>query len=338
MKGTIMFKKALSVAAIAAAVSMPGIVFAQTAPAPDKPADAKPEEPKPSYTLTGNFGVFSQYIFRGLTQTDRKPAAQGGFDWAHESGFYLGTWLSNISWPKENASVNGGGVIPNLITGTYESGGSLEWDFYGGYKWSLPKDFVIDFGTLYYYYPGNTSNFYNLVTSAAMAPVPFQGAPKLDTWEVYIAPSWKWFTVKYSYSVLDHTFGTLNSKGTGYLDVSANVPLGDYMKDLNGLTLNLHWGWQKYKGTDPRNVLFRGAYGGAVPDNDTILTYKDAKVGLTYALPKDFSIGAYWSKGFSYNKLGYGGVGDPAGPPGFFGPYPRDIASSTGTVFIQKTF
>ena len=125
--------------------------------------------------------------------------------------------------------------------------------------------------------------------------------------------------MKYSYSVMDHTFGTLNSKGTGYLDLSANVPLGDFAKGLDGLTLNLHWGYQKYKGTDPRNVLLAGAYGGATPSNDTILSYKDVKVGLTYALPKDFSVGAFWSKAFSENKLGYGGVSDVAGPPGFFG-------------------
>ena len=156
-----MLKKTLIAGAVAVAIAAPGVVFAQAVPVP---ADAKPAEAKPPYTLTGNFGLFSQYIFRGLSQTDAKPAAQGGFDFAHESGFYLGTWASNISWLKENASLNGGGG-PNVITGTYESGGSLEWDFYGGYKWSLPNDFVVDFGTLYYAYPGNTSAAYNAVVT-----------------------------------------------------------------------------------------------------------------------------------------------------------------------------
>jgi uncharacterized protein (TIGR02001 family) len=326
-----MFKNTLMAGALVAALGLPTLTLAQTAPA----AEAKPAEAKPPYTLTGNFGLFSQYIFRGLSQTDAKPAAQGGFDFAHESGFYLGTWASNISWLKENASLNGGGG-PNIITGTYESGGSLEWDFYGGYKWSLPNDFVVDFGTLYYAYPGNTSAAYNAVVTPLVPG--FSGAPKGDTWEIYVAPSWKWITLKYSYSVMDHTFGTLSSKGTGYLDLSANVPLGDLTKSLDGLTLNLHWGYQKYKGTDPRNVLFAGAYGGATPSNDEIFSYKDVKVGLTYALPKDFSVGAFWSKAFSENKLGYGGVSDVAGPPGFFGPFPHDIGKSTGTVFVQKTF
>src|SRR3954463_3838966 len=69
--------------------------------------------PTPEHNFTGNVGLFSQYIFRGLTQTDRNPAVQGGFDYAHKSGFYAGTWASNISWLRD-------GQPP-----AYRSGGSL---------------------------------------------------------------------------------------------------------------------------------------------------------------------------------------------------------------------
>lgn len=304
-----MFKETLMAGAMAAALATPGIVLA---------ADAAPAPPKPSYTLTGNFGFFSQYIFRGLSQTGHRPAAQGGFDFAHESGFYAGTWASNISWLKENAST------PAAVGGTYGEGGSLEWDFYGGYKWSLPQDFTIDLGTLYYWYPGSI----NPAAQAAANAIVGATVPKGDTWEIYVAPSWKWLSFKASYSVLDHTFAVDKSRGTYYLDLSANPPLGD-----TGLTLNLHWGYQKYKGTDPRNAVI----GGVIQSNDAIDSYKDVKVGLSYALPKDFIIGAFYSRGYNYNKLGYGGVFDvPA--TGFTGPYPKDIAASTGTVFIQKTF
>ena len=174
-----MLKKSLMAAAIFAAFATTGAVLAADAPAEEK----KAEEPKPSYTLTGNFGVFSQYIFRGLTQTGRKPAAQGGFDLVHESGFYAGTWMSNVSWLKENASTAA------AVGGTYGEGGSLEMDFYGGYKWSLPNDFTIDIGTLYYYYPGNVNNVSTTVPA---------GTPKGDNWEIYIAPSWKFITFKLS--------------------------------------------------------------------------------------------------------------------------------------------
>src|SRR6478735_10311607 len=105
-----MFKKTAIAGLVAAALGS-GLAQAQAPAAPASP-----------HTLTGNMGFFSQYIFRGLTQTNRDPALQGGFDYAHKSGFYAGTWASNISWLKD-------GQPP-----AYRSGGSLEWDFYGGWK------------------------------------------------------------------------------------------------------------------------------------------------------------------------------------------------------------
>jgi len=303
-----MFKKALMVGAIAAALAAPGVVFA---------ADAAPAEAKSPHTLTGNFGIFSQYIFRGLTQTDRKPAAQGGFDYSHESGFYAGTWLSNISWLKENAS----NAVAGTVQGTYGGGGSLEMDIYGGYKWSLPNDVVLDLGTLYYWYPGSI----NTNTTAAPA-----GTPKGDTWEIYVSPTWKFLSAKYSYSIMSDTFGMKNSKGTSYLDLSANYPIPD-----TGFTLIAHWGWQKYTGTSPLNPTA----GGVLISNDTMMSYKDVKLGASYALPKDFTIGAYYTKAYAYNKAGYGGVGDAiTGLSVTSGPYPNDIGKGTGTIYVQKTF
>lgn len=307
-----MLKKTV-IAGLVAAACGSGLAQAQQSQAPASP-----------HTLTGNVGFFSQYIFRGLTQTNRDPALQGGFDYSHASGFYAGTWASNISWLKENFS------SPGAPAGTYGEGGSLEWDFYGGYKWSLPSDFSLDLGTLYYWYPGKI----NPVASAFFAP--FE-VPKADTWELYGALGWKWLSAKYSYSIMNQTFGTKDTQGTWYLDLSANVPLGDFSKEMSGWTLMAHWGYQKYTGTDPRNVVFAGAFGGRTPDNDTILSYKDVKLGLSYALPKDFTIGAFYSKAYSTNILGYGGTGDVF-RPGFVGPYPRDIAKGTGTVYVQKTF
>src|ERR1700704_2871261 len=88
-----------SLVVLAAAASV-GTAQGQTAaPAP---------EAKPDYTITGNFGIYSQYVFRGLTQTDRKPAAQGGFDYANTNGLYLGTWASNISWLHDAGVCNHG--------------------------------------------------------------------------------------------------------------------------------------------------------------------------------------------------------------------------------------
>src|SRR3989338_2408299 len=103
-------------------IVMAGVVAAAFLPAFASAAEQAPASP---HTLTGNVGLFSQYIFRGLTQTDRDTALQGGFDYSHSSGLYAGTWGSNISWLRDfNA---------------YSGGGSLELDFYGGFKGNIGK-------------------------------------------------------------------------------------------------------------------------------------------------------------------------------------------------------
>ena len=242
------------------------------------------EEPKSDHTLTGNVGLFSQYIFRGLTQTDRDPAIQGGFDYSHASGFYLGTWASNISWLRD--------------FGSYTNGGSMEWDFYGGYKGTFGKsDFGFDVGLLYYWYPGDA------------AP----GLEKANTLEVYGALSWKFLSAKYSYSLDDKTFGVTDSSGTWYLDLSVDFPVTDKFN------IQAHWGKQKFKG----NTL------GV--SNDSFASYEDWKIGVSYTLPKDFKIGAFYSD-TDMNATQRAFYTTPASAGS------RYIGKDTFTVYLQKTF
>ena len=190
-------------AALAAVSLFSTAALAQTAAAPAAPAT-------PEHTLTSNVGLFSNYIFRGISQTGGKPALQGGFDYAHASGFYLGTWASNVSWLED--------------FGAY-SRSSLEWDFYGGYKANFgDSDFFYDVGTLYYYYPGSRNpGYYNA-----------------NTWELYGALGWKWVSAKFSYSLQDY-FGARpigeKTDGTWYIDLSATYPIGD-----TGFALVGHYG------------------------------------------------------------------------------------------------
>lgn len=176
------------------------------AAAPVLAADA----PASEHTLTGNVGLFSQYMYRGLMQTNRKPALQGGFDYAHASGLYAGIWGSNVSWISDP----GNGVSA-----------SLELDTYFGFKNSLAGDFTYDVGFLRYNYPGSYP----------------AGFVKPDTNEIYGALGYKWFTVKYSHALGD-TFGIDNASGTGYLDISASFEVADK------LTLGLHAGRQSFRG------------------------------------------------------------------------------------------
>lgn len=301
-----MLKKALMGAAVAAVTSVSGHALA---------ADAAPSD----HTLTGNVGLYSQYIFRGLTQTDRKPALQGGFDYSHSSGLYAGTWASNVSWLRDGAPA------------AYTSGGSLEWDFYGGFKMNFLEDFFFDVGTLYYWYPGSQ----NAVTFLTAPPYPagsFIKNPSADTWEVYGAIGWKWVSLKASVSVMSQTFTVKGSSGSTYLDLTANAPLGEWI-GVDGLTLVAHAGWQRYTGTDQRNVFV----GGAQQSNDTLYGYYDWKLGLTYALPMSFTVGAMWTTTSSLNNLGYGSTSQ-CNAAAQCGIYPSNLGKSTGTIFVQKTF
>lgn len=234
------------------------------------------------HSLSANVGLYSEYVFRGLTQTDRDPAIQGGFDYSHSSGFYLGTWASNISWLRD--------------AGAYTSGGSLEWDFYGGFKGSI-GDFGYDVGLLQYYYPGteNTPG----------------GFVKADTLEAYVAGSWKWFTLKYSYALSNKVFGVTDADGTYYLDLSASVPLGD-----SGVTLGAHYGIQEFDGNNGTN--------------DNLYSYDDWKVSLTYDLGKA-------SKTFEGMTIGVAYTDTNSNPNGYT-INGRNIGDGTTTVWLSKSF
>lgn len=288
-----MFKQTVLAGLISAAF-VAGSALAQTPAAPAAPASP--------HTFTGNVGLYSQYIFRGLTQTNGRPALQGGLDYSHSSGLYIGTWLTNISWLRESFPA----------TTQYQSGGRIEIDVYGGYKANFGKsDFTYDIGLLQYIYPGSPK--------PTVGPTPcFYGTvacPKADTLELYGALGWKWITLKYSHGLDTKAFGVPNSRGTNYIDLTADVPVGE-----TGFTVNLHYGKQTFKGQNP-----------TILSNNTLFSYSDWKAGVTYALPKDFTIGAYATGTGGANNLGYGSVAQG-------GAYPKNIAKTTGTLFIKKTF
>ena len=270
--------------------------------------------PASPHTLTANVGLYSQYVFRGLAQTNEDPALQGGFDYAHSSGFYLGVWGSNVSWLKENNSSS------TTVGGSYRSGGTLELDLYGGYKFTV-GDFGFDVGMLQYYYPGDQ----NIASYGAHFP-------DADTLEAYAAVSWKWLTAKYSHSLGD-TFGVRDASGTSYLDLSAAVPLGE-----SGFTLGLHYGLQKYEGKDYANT------NGAT--NDDLYSYDDYKISLAYDLGKvsktfaSTTVGVAYTDTSSANSCGYGSFNSngTANGAGCTGVFPKKIADGQATVWIQRTF
>ncbi len=179
------------------------------------PLSAQAEEAAaPAYTITSNIGVFSQYIFRGISYTQENPAVQGGFDFAHESGAYLGIWGTNVS---DLALSNATGEI----------------DLYGGFAKTY-GDWTVDVGFLQFIFPGGK---YDLVGG---------GTESLNTLELNAAVSWKFIQLKYSYAVTDYfgfskkSFGA-DSDGSDYLELNANYEF------MPGWVLNAHVGHQKVK-------------------------------------------------------------------------------------------
>lgn len=169
---------------------------------------------EPSTNITANVTLTSDYVFRGITQTFGDPAIQGGFDYAHPTGFYVGTWASNVS----SKSFNDGG---------------LELDIYGGYAGSITDDFGYNVGLIQYIYPG-----------AETATTPSED---YDTVEAYAGVTYKFFNLKYSATLTDY-FGTNentgtpangDSKGSDYVEANINYEL------MNKFMLGLHVGHQR---------------------------------------------------------------------------------------------
>ena len=279
-------RKSLITTAVLGALAAPSFVFA---------ADAAPA---PDLTVAYNVGLYSQYIFRGLTQTDRKPALQGGVDLTHSSGFYLGAWGSNISWLKDPS---GPGATENQTY--YTKGGNLEVDLYGGFRHTfegIGSGVGIDVGVLQYWYPGS------LRTDWADA----------NTTEIYGALSYGWLQGKISGVVSDEAWGFGRAGGLGdkadgtyYAEVNATLPIGDLVGGdaLKGVTGLVHVARQEFNGAA----------------NDTA-SYTDWKLGLQKSFDNGVNIGAYYTDtNARTDRWTYAG---------------KNIGDATGTAYIQKTF
>ena len=226
--------------ALAASGLFATTAFAQTAP-------AAPEVSP----ITANVTVTNDYRYRGISQTNYQPAIQGGFDYAHESGLYIGNWNSTINWVSN--TTNNGIKAP------------IEMDFYGGFKKELiGEGFASDFGVLQYYYNQTGGNYNGMMLNP-------------NTTEIYAAQNFTFGPltgfVKVNYG-LTNIFGVPNSAGSFYPDLTANYDTGIW-----GISLNGHVGYQ-YVAGQPNS-------GGPVAQPLTNLSYTDWKLGAT----KDFGGG-----------------------------------------------
>lgn len=227
------------------------------------------------HALAGNLSFATNYVARGLSQTDYGPAMQGTLDYTHASGFYAGVFGSNVSWladawepaaPNVSSNVYGG-VVADVISK------SLEIDLYGGWRKTFLEDFTFDVGAITYLFPGR----YVLDT----ATYPDLSNPR--TSEVYTGLSWRWITAKVWYAVSDAVFMVGDARGTYYANLSASVPLGD-----TGVTLYGGVGTWEWRG----NARFVRNLG--IDNGNSVYTFQDVKIGASKEL-LGFNFGVFWT-------------------------------------------
>jgi uncharacterized protein (TIGR02001 family) len=187
--------------------------------------------------FTGNVALTTDYVFRGISQSNEEPTIQGGMDWVGaDSGLYAGVWGSGVDFTDATTEI----------------------DFYGGISKTV-DDLTWDLGAIYYYYPGaDDSRNYDFWELAAAVGYDFnfmQVAASLNYSPDYFASSgdaWypavnvsvplpKGFSANagYAYQWIDDNaaFGTADygtwSVGVGYDIEGFNLGLKYIDTDLN---------------------------------------------------------------------------------------------------------
>ena len=243
------------------------------------PAFAQEETaPPPPITVSGSASITSDYRFRGVSQSDKEMAIQGGITITHESGFYVGTWGSNLAgW------------------GTF-GGANMELDLIGGFKTPIGGGGTLDVGVTWYMYPGGADK-----TDFAEPYIKLSGTtgPVTLTAGVFYAPqqealgNW-WFTGA------DAASGVYNDPG----DKEDNLYLsGDAVAAIPNtpVSLRAHIGYSDGNpglGPNGTSVAPTGKYWDWTLGAD--FTYKNLTLGVSY-IDTDISEadGAYLLPNFS---------------------------------------
>ena len=224
---------------------------------------------------SGNLALTSDYVFRGISQSNQHPALQAGIEQAADNGLYVGAWGSNVSWLADTSS----SAAP--------ISSSLELDAYAGWRGTLSPTVSVDVGAQYYAYPGHfPSGFNRADTLELYAGVTLAASKRVN------------LSAKYSLATTD-LFGYADSHGSGYLDLSATCAVDEHWslaahagqqwishntafayRDWklgitrgysNGVALGL-----AYTGTDADNALYTNPYGHTLARDTVALTLSKA--------------------------------------------------------------
>ena len=184
--------------------------------------------------VTGNIALTSDYVFRGISQTNESPAVQGGLDYAHSSGAYAGVWASNVDFVDGDEA-------------------DIEIDLYAGMTGKL-GDLGWKFGGLFYAYPGVSNNSSLKYDYWEVGPtLTYPIGPATAQLLVLYSPNFFFETGKGLYSEigLSAPIGSFTVGGTfGHQDIERNLKFGT--TDYNN--------WSLYASTTVAGIGLKLAY------------------------------------------------------------------------------
>lgn len=199
-----------------------------------KPSDSLPD----GFDASASFTLATDYVWRGVSQTNNAAAIQGSFDISHDSGAYFGVWGSNVDF--------GDGGDPSA-----PNNNSVELDIYLGFSRDIDLGgmaLTYDIGWLHYHYPQETDslNFNEVYFGLALSPIEnlnvsgywYQdvalenrvGIGYMDLAADYTLPDWAWNT-----TLVGHVgYYPKHSDGDSYWDWKAGIS-----KELYGFTVEV---------------------------------------------------------------------------------------------------
>ena len=220
------------------------------------------DEPAGPVTVSGSVALVSDYRFRGVSQSDRGMAVQGGITATHESGAYAGAWASNLSgW------------------GTF-GGPNLELDLFAGYAFPLGENATLDVGLTWYMYPSGAdeTDFAEPYVKLSSQMGPIKGllgvayAPKQEALG-------KWYNNADSYATgIPDSPGKKNDNFYVWGDVSSAIP-------NTPVTLKAHLGWSSGNsglGPNGTSVAPTGKYADWMVGADLAIPGTPLTVGVAY--------------------------------------------------------
>lgn len=194
--------------------------------------------------FSGYIALTNNYVGRGLAQSVGEPSLLAELDYDSGNGWYAGLSAASINW------------IDQLYPGNSVS---MELDGWLGYRYSFADDWVFKGGMLRIQFPGR----YVPQTPPVARP---------DTTEAYASLGWRNLSARLNYTLTD-SFGTPDSQGSWYLDLSATLPLSDTW------SADFHLGHKQSRGRDPVT---------GIPHDRT--SYSDYNIALDYSVAQNSSI------------------------------------------------